>query len=213
MNERVSNALMVVSVICAVTIAGAVAKREFFPSAQSASVDGARVPRWEEYAQSKNSSGSVGAKIVFVEFFDFQCPACRRLAMSLDTIVERGTPVLRLVRRHFPLSSIHSRARELAIVGECVRRQGEFSAYYRNVFNAQAATRAEEWTGAFALVPTGVDTSILRACLETGDAAAVVDADIAAGDRLGITGTPTFIVNGRRYSGLNRPGIAGGSKL
>lgn len=201
MTERVGNLLMVVAVLCAVTVTAAVVRREMFSQPLDGSTDGDRVPNWQEYTQSPNVTGPADAEVVLVEFFDFQCPACRRLSLSLDSILARGTPSVRVVRRHYPLSNIHPHARELAIVGECVRRQGAFEAYYLNVFAAQALIGTAEWVGPMSLVPPGIDTATVRRCVTEGEGAAVVEFDIAAGDRLGIRGTPTFIINGRRFDG------------
>jgi protein-disulfide isomerase len=135
-----------------------------------------------------------------VEFFDFQCPACRRLSYTLDTILTRSITRVRIVHRHFPLGTLHPRAHELAIAGECAGKLGQFEPFYRKVFDNQRAIARGEME-VIGLLPATVDTAQFRRCLVDPATSASVATDIAVGNELGIRGTPTLVINGRLYVG------------
>jgi NhaA family Na+:H+ antiporter len=200
MKERFANILMAVSVLCAVVMTGLVAQRTL-GAGPVGPVEGARHKNWRAIAQSGHKSGPANAPVVLVEFFDFQCPACRRMSYSIDSVLGARSDV-RLIRRHFPLREAHPKAFDLAIGGVCADRQHAFPAYYRSAFDQQREVGAATWPGVASLVnPVAVDTNVFKRCLTDPAAAAIVTADVAAGNSLDITGTPSILVNDRLYKG------------
>jgi protein-disulfide isomerase len=123
------------------------------------------------------------------------------MSFTIDTVLARGQSSIRLVRRHFPLQNIHPKAHELARAGVCAEQQGEFDAYYRAAFEQQTTTLAPDWSGPLALMPPGIDSGRLHRCLEDPATAAIVEADIKAGSAIGLTATPSLLINGRLYRG------------
>ena len=73
--------------------------------------------------------GNPEAKVSIIEFSDFECPFCARLHPTLKRIVEENADV-RWVYRHFPLSSIHSRAQRAAAASECIAKLGGNEAFW-----------------------------------------------------------------------------------
>lgn len=149
-------------------------------------------------ADTSPSIGPADAVITIVEFSDFQCPFCSRLADSMHELIELYPGQIRLVFRHFPLS-FHEHAHLAAQAAVCAQEQGQFWEMHDAMFDRQASLHAE---GLLELASeAGVDPDALTACLDAGDVAATVDADHAAGEALGVTGTPKFFVNGVPYAG------------
>jgi protein-disulfide isomerase len=151
--------------------------------------------------------GRADAPVQIVIFADPQCPYCRQLALGAERqlIDEYVTPgKAALTYRHYPFLGAESTRGAQAM--ECAGRQGAdaFWQFNRQVFdnqfpeNSGQLTDAKllEWAGA-----TGLDVAKLKDCLAGADVKAVVEADLALGQRLGVQGTPVVFVNGRRVVG------------
>lgn len=138
--------------------------------------------------------GNPGAKVVMIEFSDFECPFCARFAMeTLPAIktkyVEAGQ--VKLAFRHFPLDRIHPRARRAAEASECAARQGRFWAFGDLLFaNPKRLQDDDLLTYADRL---GLDLNAFATCAKEG-AAARVEADTALVASLGLRTTPTFLL-------------------
>ncbi len=147
---------------------------------------------------SAPSIGPEDAEITIVEFSDFQCPFCSRLASSMHDLMELYPGKIRLEFRHFPLS-FHEHAHLAAQAAVCAQEQGQFWEMHDAMFEHQASLHRD---GLIELAgDAGLDGDALTACLDAGDVAARVDADHEAGTALGVTGTPKFFVNGVPYAG------------
>jgi protein-disulfide isomerase len=136
---------------------------------------------------------------MIVEFADFECRYCAKVALELAKLKARYPKDVALVFRHFPLSGIHPNAWQAARAAECAARQGRFDSVAAVIFAFQDSLGRRSWTW-FAQRGGVADTAAFAACArERGDAAAIA-ADIAAGERLGVRGTPTIIMNEWRFS-------------
>jgi protein-disulfide isomerase len=138
--------------------------------------------------------------VTIVEFSDYQCPYCRIVADTLRVLRERYPNDVRLVYRHYPLQSIHPRALELAVAAECARIQGGFERFHYVLFSLQDSL------GSVGLTRLARHAEIqsperLSECVRSGQGLPIVLEDIAAGDRLGVVGTPTILLNQDRYPG------------
>jgi protein-disulfide isomerase len=146
--------------------------------------------------------GNPGAEVTIVEFGDFQCPFCSRLAS--DTLPRLkaqyvDTGKARFIWRDFPIRSIHEFAQKAAEAGECVDEQGKFWQYHDILIARQAQLNFSNlriWAAEL-----GVDVQKFNQCLDSGKYAAEVAKDLADGQALGVTGTPATFVNGRLISG------------
>jgi len=142
--------------------------------------------------------GPADAPVTIIEFSDFNCPFCQRVAPTLKALLARYPDQLRLVFRHYPLP-IHTRARAIAEAAVCADDQGAFWAFHDRIFEdpqplADEAIRKLAGT-------VGLDLTAFDSCLAAGGAANVVQRDVDAGAAAGVTGTPAFFVNGIRMSG------------
>lgn len=153
-------------------------------------------------APSFRSRGPAGAKVLIVEFSDFECPNCRASEATLRGIFALYGDGVRLVFKQFPLPPrVHPWAMTAAVAAECAGRQGKFWEYHDRLFDAQG-----EWTNARAddilagyARDLGLDVPAWQACRRDPDAASVIAADIKDGDDAWVGGTPTFFINGRRF--------------
>jgi protein-disulfide isomerase len=136
--------------------------------------------------------------VTIVEYSDFQCPFCARIEPTLDRIVEDYEGKVRVVWKDFPLA-FHDNAVPAALAAREARAQGRFWEMQRHLFANQGALDRAGLEKAAAAV--GLDLPRFRAALDRPDGRAQVEADVAAAARLGVRGTPTFFINGRRLVG------------
>ena len=157
-------------------------------------------PRFEiELADSDPSIGNSKAPVTIIEFSDFQCPFCLRVAPTLKKIRAAYGDKVRVVWKDFPLTQIHPQAFKAGEAGHCAAEQGKFWEYHDQLFgNQQSLTPDDLKTYAAA---SGLDAERFNSCLDMSKQAEVVRDGVAQGTRLGINSTPTIFVNGRRVSG------------
>ena len=149
---------------------------------------------------SRNATGSAQARVVVVEFSDFQCPACFAVQPLVKQALERYPNDVQLIFRHFPLTAIHSNSRAAAIASEVAASLGKFWEYHDLLFSQQNlwsdldSKQAQEKFIEYA-TQVGVDKAQFAQALENKEIEQKVVNDIANGTVLGIPGTPSFYVN------------------
>jgi len=158
------------------------------------------------------SFGPANAPITLVEFGDLECPDCRQESPVLRRDVPEGYPgKVRVVFKDFPLESLHPWARAAAIAGRCVYHQHKeaFWKFYDWVYQNQEEidgdnlkNKALAWAG-----QNSIDSGQLGRCIDTKATEAEVNQSIAEGRSLGVTGTPTLFINGRKIGGLIWPDL------
>jgi protein-disulfide isomerase len=144
--------------------------------------------------------GPEDAPVTIVEFSDFQCPYCERAAVDVlpQVFAEYGDQV-RLVYRDFPLTQIHPQALPAAIAAECADDQGKFWEYHDLLFANQSAlddASLEAYAGQL-----GLDQTAFDQCFSTQTPLEEIQGDYQDALSYGVSGTPTFFVNGVRVSG------------
>jgi protein-disulfide isomerase len=132
-------------------------------------------------------------------FSDYQCPYCVRSEPVLAEVLERYPDQVRLVHRHFPLDNIHPFARPAAEASMCADEQGKFWEYHDGIF----ARRGKLEDGSFAEIGSavGLDADEFDSCIRERRYKDFVEADFAAGREAGVTGTPSFFLNGIALKG------------
>jgi protein-disulfide isomerase len=143
--------------------------------------------------------GPADARVTVVEFSDFECPFCKRANGTMASLLEKYSGKIKLVYRDFPLEAIHPLARKAAEAARCARDGGKFWEYHDVLF-AESPKLAPEDLKRYA-VQVGLDAAKFNACLASGSQSASVQSDIDEGQRLGITATPVFFINGRSVKG------------
>ena len=143
--------------------------------------------------------GPATAPVTIVEFQDFQCPFCKRVQPTLSQILSRYGDKVKLVYRDFPIESLHPEALLAHEAARCAGEQGKFWEYHDVLFgNAPAAS--PEQLDAYAK-QVGIDVPTFKSCLSSGKYRDAIQKDEHEGVQLGVTGTPSFFINGRSLPG------------
>ena len=146
--------------------------------------------------------GPKDAPVTMVLFSDFQCPFCSQMAMGLtrDILPSDGDKI-RLVFRQFPLP-MHPWARAAAEATACARAQGEkyFWTLHDYIFSHQREITADNMLATLS-EQADFDRDRFKSCVQSKETAAEIDQDVALGNELKVTGTPTLFINGQRVSG------------
>ena len=138
--------------------------------------------------------GDADAIVTLVEFSDYDCPFCRRhkdqvMPDLVKNYVDTGK--MKYVMREFPLA-MHPNAKGAAQAALCAGDQGEYWQMHDKMFANQRKLEVENLK-TFA-AELGLDTTAFDACLDDGKYAKQVSDDLTAGGRMGITGTPAFVL-------------------
>lgn len=155
----------------------------------------------EELADEDKILGDPNAPITIVEFSDFECPFCGRFySQTLGQLKEEyiDTGKVKLIYRDFPLS-FHPQAQPAAEAAECANEQGKFFEFHDLIFENQSLlgpATYSQWAA-----DLGLDVEQFDSCLDDGKYRAEVQADFAAGQAAGVSGTPTFFINGQKIVG------------
>jgi protein-disulfide isomerase len=146
--------------------------------------------------------GPADALVTLVEFSDFQCPFCGRVQQTLAELQQRYGRDLRIVWRNLPLP-FHQEAQPAAEAAMAAHAAGRFWSMHDLLFQNQAALdrpALEQYA-----TQLGLDLATFRDALDTRRYRAGVEADARLAAALGISGTPTFVINGRKFVGAQSP--------
>jgi protein-disulfide isomerase len=142
------------------------------------------------------SRGPEDARVVLVEFADFECPFCQKIAPELDELWEKRKDKVRFVYKFMPLS-MHPHGEIAARAAIAAQMQGKFWEMDRLLFaNGQHLEQPDLEKYASSL---GLDLERFRADMQSAAAKARLDADRKEGDDLHVKGTPTIFIDGREY--------------
>jgi protein-disulfide isomerase len=155
-------------------------------------------PAFKETTMNLDGAPSMGqktAKIILVEFSDYQCPFCQRHVQQTHPQLFTeyiATGKVKYVFRDFPLESIHPQAFKAAEAARCGGDQGKYFEMHDQLFTNQKALAPADLESHARAV--GLDGAKFKACLDSGRHAEKIRADIAEGRRVGVSGTPGFLV-------------------
>lgn len=144
------------------------------------------------------SRGPEDAIVTLVLFSDFQCPFCDSVVPTLETLFEAYPGRLRLYFKQLPLES-HRHASLAAQAALAAHEQGQFWAFHDLLFANQRRLHRAELEGYAEQL--GLDMERFREALDSERFAAQVEADIAEARSFGISGTPSFLINGEKFVG------------
>jgi protein-disulfide isomerase len=149
--------------------------------------------------------GAANAKVTIVEFGDYQCPVCRAFWQEVEPRLRKeyvDTGKVKLIFADFPIVRIHPEAILAAMAVDCAGDQHKYWQYHDKVFREQGRDDEvfrfgnrdlKKWAR-----DIGLEASTFNECLDSGRHKDDVARDKEAGDKLGIRGTPTFLINNRR---------------
>ncbi len=148
--------------------------------------------------------GQEGAEIMIVEFTDYQCPFCKRAHdQSYPGVYENyiKTGKAQYTVRHFPLP-FHTDAQKASEAVECAGEVGgaaKFWEMHEALFENQADLSVDALKGYAGNL--GISQTEFDSCLDNGDFATRVADDLNAGREAGVSGTPSFFINGKKLVG------------
>lgn len=145
--------------------------------------------------------GAVSGKVTLVQFGDFQCPACAAYEPIVRQVLADNKDTVTFSYRHFPLSQIHRNALLASKASEAAGRQGKFWEMHDKLYAKQ-----EEWGEAldarqFILQYANIlelDITKFNKDIEDPAIEAKILAEYKEGISLGVQGTPTFFINGKK---------------
>ena len=146
------------------------------------------------------SLGTDEAPVTIVAFTDFQCPSCASIHPALERLVKENGGKVRLVARDFPLTQ-HAEAFKAAEAAEAAREQGKYWEYVHVLMQNQSSLGVEKLKSIAAEL--GLDRVRFNSALDSGKFAELVQRDVEDGLKVGVKGTPTVFVNGRRVTAKN----------
>jgi protein-disulfide isomerase len=145
------------------------------------------------------SDGPEDAPVTFVEYGDFECSHCGSIEPVLRELRRLAGPGMRFVYRHFPLTSSHPHAQVAAEAAEAAGAQAAFWPMHDALFANQQALTERDLVGYAAQL--GLDADAVATALANQTYEPNVREDFMSGVRSGVSGTPTFFINGVRYDG------------
>jgi protein-disulfide isomerase len=144
------------------------------------------------------SKGPANAKVVITEFSDFQCPYCKEVQATLRKVLEEHSSDVRLDFRNLPLEG-HPFALGAARSAYCGGKQGAFWKIHDALFES-AEPSSEKVLDI--VQKLGLDVTVFKSCLESSETESAIGADLKEAHRLGLDGTPSFLINGKLLLGV-----------
>jgi protein-disulfide isomerase len=156
-----------------------------------------RAPVVEVGTGGRPARGNPKAPVKIVEFSDYECPYCKKGEEAVAQVMKEYGDRVQLYYRDFPLP-FHKNARNAALAANCASAQGKFWEYHGKLFAIDELSTEKMKATAGDL---GLDQAKFNACFDNQEFKAAVDKDMEDGQSVGVTGTPTFFVNGRVLTG------------
>jgi protein-disulfide isomerase len=160
------------------------------------------------HTEGQPSFGPANAPVTIVEFGDLECPSCKAEAPALRELLPQFyKDKVRVVFKDFPLESIHPWARAASDAARCVFHQNKetFWKFYDWMYETQEQVNPDnlkskvmDWAKM-----NGIDTAKLGTCIDTKATDGEVAQNMAEGRALGVHGTPSLFIDGRRIGGVD----------
>jgi protein-disulfide isomerase len=175
------------------------AKSAYVQSLRSAANVGVYLtpPRALPVLRETPQRGMANAPVVIVEYADYECPYCQQGQPDLDKIESEYKGKLSFAYKDVPLP-MHPHAQKAAEAAHCAEAQGKFWEYHDLLFVSKQLEVPQLKEQARRLK---LDGDSFDKCLDSGEKADFVKTQLAEGQSLGLQGTPSFLINGRFFSG------------
>ena len=150
---------------------------------------------------SNNSIGNNSKNVELVEYGDFQCPSCSQYFPIVEAAQKQFANDIKFTFRHFPLTSIHKNALAASRAAEAAGKQGKFFEMYALLYQNQ-----QVWSEQSNPIPTfqsyaeqiGLNMNQYNTDFASEATNSTINADVAEGTSKGVSGTPTFYINGKK---------------
>jgi len=143
------------------------------------------------------TTGAENAKVILVEFSDFQCPFCARAHGTIKQFMEKRGDEVKLVYKHLPLAQIHPQAIPAAEASIAAQKQGKFWEYHDALFENQKRLGEELYLE----IARDLNLNISQFNSDRKAAREIIEKDVALARSLFVNGTPTFFMNEETFSG------------
>lgn len=144
------------------------------------------------------SRGAADAPVTIVQFSEFQCPFCSRVEPTIDQLLKDYDGIIKVVFKQMPLA-FHDKAQKAAEASLFAHENGKFWEMHAKMFANQSALGIEDLKKYATEV--GLDAAALEKALNENKYAEAVKKDVAAAGAVGISGTPSFVINGKLLIG------------
>ena len=144
------------------------------------------------------AQGPKDAPVTIVEFTDFQCPFCKATQATLKQLHDKYGDKIRLVHMDYPLP-FHAHAMDAAKAARCANEQGKFWQYHDALFADQSKLAPADLKAT--ATKLGMNSSKFDTCFDSAKYDSQIKADQAAGEKVGVDGTPAFFIDGRPLTG------------
>ena len=145
--------------------------------------------------------GKPEAKVTLIEYGDFQCPACGNAYPLLKQLEEEYPEQLKVVFRHFPLTSIHPNAFAAARAAEAAGAQGKFFEMHDLIYEKQSEWSSSPQAANFFkqyAEQLGLDVEKYEDDYGSGQTTDRINAAVKLGQDMELSATPTFYLNGEK---------------
>ena len=202
-SEKLERFAVIVTVCCTLLLTVLGVSRHFGYGGVSRSPSApvpTRVPNWDSLVAGGHRIGGPAAKVTVVEFGDFECPVCQQFARVVKpALIAQFGQDLAFVYRHFPLD-YHRFAMPYALASECAAEQDRFWEFHDLVY-AKSDSIGLKALESFAKDAGVREMSLFKTCMKAGSKRDRITRDMAQAKQIGLTGTPTVVVNGMRLMG------------
>jgi Na+/H+ antiporter NhaA len=147
-----------------------------------------------------HTRGPDDAPVTLVEYGDFECPYCGQAESVIRELLAAHGDDIRYVWRHLPLNDVHPSAQLAAEASEAAAAQGKFWEMYDTLLTHQGELMPRDLSRYAEQL--GLDGERFKDELRRRVYAPRVSEDVTSADESGVSGTPTFFINGRRHYGV-----------
>lgn len=195
---------IIFALVCVVTLGGLVllSKKD---SVDVSSLDPSKAVSETEAAIGDQIYGNKAAKVVLIEYGDFQCPGCAGAYPQLKTIKETYKDKIAFIFRHFPLTTIHPNALATSTAAEAAGLQGKFWQMHDKLYetqtlwsNVDASKRMDVFKGYARDIALNVEK--FEADMSNPSVSAKISRDRAFAQKVNVSSTPTLFIGSEKVS-------------
>ncbi len=150
-------------------------------------------------SDTASTRGPANAKVTITEFSDFQCPYCKEAQSILARVLEKYASEVKLQFKHLPLQS-HPFALTAARGAYCAGKQGAFWKFHDGLF--ESAQQLSPTLVRSIALNLKLNLEDFETCLSSQNSLDAVSSDLLEAQRIGINGTPSFVINGKLLLGI-----------
>lgn len=154
---------------------------------------------------AEHAEGKTDAKVILIEYGDYQCPVCESAYPNVKKLIEEFGDRIAFVYRNFPITSIHPNAKAAASAAEAAGLQGKYWDMNNRLYESRTWVNiaADKRTQAFIDLAKAIgvkDIDKFKQDMGSTNVSKKIKFDMALADKQGVTGTPSFFLNGKKIS-------------